>query len=218
MSKKTSYKVAMVGATGAVGETLLSILAERDFPVSELVPLASERSAGGTVDFNGKPWVVQDLAKYDFAGVDIAFFSARRSVRSAHAPRAVAAGAVVIDNTSEFRYQDDIPLVVSEVNPHAIADYTVRGIIANPNCSTMQMLVALPQRKVRFYEAVTRLRDEKDEILTPDDFIGTAEAAGLMGRIDHAVMLRCVQVLRRLMVRNKEVGIFCNVAAATLSN
>ena len=82
----------------------------------------------------------------------------------------------------------------------------------------LQPMVTLPQRKVRFYEAVTRLRDEKDEILTPDDFIGTAEAAGLMGRIDHAVMLRCVQVLRRLMVRNKEVGIFCNVAAATLSN
>jgi aspartate-semialdehyde dehydrogenase len=143
MSKKTSYKVAMVGATGAVGETLLSILAERDFPVSELVPLASERSAGGTVDFGGKPYVVQDLAKYDFDGVDIAFFSAGGSVSREHAPRAAAAGAVVIDNTSEFRYQDDIPLVVSEVNPHAIAQYLVRGIIANPNCSTMGMLVAL---------------------------------------------------------------------------
>jgi aspartate-semialdehyde dehydrogenase len=143
MSKKTSYKVAMVGATGAVGETLLSILAERDFPVSELVPLASERSAGGTVDFGGKPYVVQDLAKYDFEGVDIAFFSAGGSVSREHAPRAAAAGAVVIDNTSEFRYQDDIPLVVSEVNPHAVAQYVVRGIIANPNCSTMGMLVAL---------------------------------------------------------------------------
>ena len=143
MSKKTNYKVAMVGATGAVGETLLSILAERDFPISELVPLASERSAGGTVDFAGKPHVVQDLATYDFDGVDIAFFSAGGSVSREHAPRAAAAGAVVIDNTSEFRYQDDIPLVVSEVNPHAIADYTVRGIIANPNCSTMGMLVAL---------------------------------------------------------------------------
>src|SRR6201996_2208472 len=143
MSKKSSYKVAMVGATGAVGETLLSILAERDFPVSELVPLASERSAGGTVDFAGKPYVIQDLAKYDFEGVDIAFFSAGGSVSREHAPRAAAAGAVVIDNTSEFRYQDDIPLVVSEVNPHAIAQYETRGIIANPNCSTMQMLVAL---------------------------------------------------------------------------
>lgn len=143
MSLKSSYKVAMVGATGAVGETLLSILAERDFPVSELVPLASERSAGGKVSFAGEELTVQLLDTYDFAGVDIAFFSAGGSVSREHAPRAAAAGAVVIDNTSEFRYQDDIPLVVSEVNPHAIAQYTQRGIIANPNCSTMQMLVAL---------------------------------------------------------------------------
>ncbi|BDU20848.1 aspartate-semialdehyde dehydrogenase [Dyella sp. GSA-30] len=143
MSKKSSYKVAMVGATGAVGETLLAILAERDFPISELVPLASERSAGERITFGGKSIVVKNLADYDFDGVDIAFFSAGGSVSREHAPRAAAAGAVVIDNTSEFRYQDDIPLVVSEVNPHAIAQYTTRGIIANPNCSTMQMLVAL---------------------------------------------------------------------------
>ncbi|MET3651076.1 aspartate-semialdehyde dehydrogenase [Dyella japonica] len=143
MSKKSSYKVAMVGATGAVGETLLAILAEREFPVSELVPLASERSAGEKITFDGKQITVQNLADYDFDGVDIAFFSAGGSVSREHAPRAAAAGAVVIDNTSEYRYQDDIPLVVSEVNPHAIAEYTTRGIIANPNCSTMQMLVAL---------------------------------------------------------------------------
>ncbi|QNK01919.1 aspartate-semialdehyde dehydrogenase [Dyella telluris] len=143
MSKKSSYKVAMVGATGAVGETLLAILAEREFPVSELVPLASERSAGEKITFGGKQVTVKNLADYDFNGVDIAFFSAGGSVSREHAPRAAAAGAVVIDNTSEYRYQDDIPLVVSEVNPHAIAHYTTRGIIANPNCSTMQMLVAL---------------------------------------------------------------------------
>lgn len=143
MSKKSSYKVAMVGATGAVGETLLAILAEREFPISELVPLASERSAGEKISFGGKQITVQNLADYDFNGVDIAFFSAGGSVSREHAPRAAAAGAVVIDNTSEYRYQDDIPLVVSEVNPHAIAEYTTRGIIANPNCSTMQMLVAL---------------------------------------------------------------------------
>jgi aspartate-semialdehyde dehydrogenase len=143
MSHKSSYKVAMVGATGAVGETLLAILAEREFPVSELVPLASERSAGERISFGGKQVTVQLLDGYDFAGVDIAFFSAGGSVSREHAPRAAAAGAVVIDNTSEFRYQDDIPLVISEVNPHAIAQYTNRGIIANPNCSTMQMLVAL---------------------------------------------------------------------------
>jgi aspartate-semialdehyde dehydrogenase len=143
MSKKSSYKVAIVGATGAVGEALLGILAQREFPVSELVPLASERSAGDKVDFGGKSVTVKNLADYDFHGVDIAFFSAGGSVSREHAPRAAEAGAVVIDNTSEFRYQDDIPLVVSEVNPHAIAQYTHRGIIANPNCSTMQMLVAL---------------------------------------------------------------------------
>ncbi|MBS0488026.1 MAG: aspartate-semialdehyde dehydrogenase [Proteobacteria bacterium] len=137
------YKVAMAGATGAVGETLLSILAERKFPVSELVPLASERSAGGKVEFAGKQITVKNLADYDFSGVDIAFFSAGGKVSREHAPRATAAGAVVIDNTSEFRYQDDIPLVVSEVNPEAIRGYSARGIIANPNCSTMQMLVAL---------------------------------------------------------------------------
>ena len=143
MSKKDKYKVAMVGATGAVGEALLAILKERNFPISELVPLASERSAGELIEFGSRSVTVKNLAEHDFAGVDIAFFSAGGSVSKAHAPRAAAAGAVVIDNTSEFRYQDDIPLVVSEVNPHAIARYAKRGIIANPNCSTMQMLVAL---------------------------------------------------------------------------
>ncbi|MDE2053936.1 MAG: aspartate-semialdehyde dehydrogenase [Xanthomonadaceae bacterium] len=143
MSRQERYNVAMVGATGAVGETVLSILEEREFPVGELVPLASERSAGETLKFGGKPVTVRELAKYDFAGIDIAFFSAGGAVSREHALRAAAAGAVVVDNTSEFRYVDDVPLVVSEVNPHAIAEYTNRNIIANPNCSTMQMLVAL---------------------------------------------------------------------------
>ena len=143
MSKKNTYIVAMAGATGAVGETLLQILAEREFPVGDLVPLASERSSGETISFGGRRITVRNLAGFDFAGVDIAFFSAGGAVSREHAPRAVAAGAVVIDNTAEFRYQDDVPLVVSEVNPHAIAQHTARGIIANPNCSTMQMLVAL---------------------------------------------------------------------------
>jgi aspartate-semialdehyde dehydrogenase len=143
MSKKDGYKVAMVGATGAVGEALLALLKERNFPISELVPLASERSAGELIEFGSRSVTVKNLAEHDFAGVDIAFFSAGGSVSKAHAPRAAEAGAVVIDNTSEFRYQDDIPLVVSEVNPHAIARYAKRGIIAIPNCSTMQMLVAL---------------------------------------------------------------------------
>ncbi|MDQ3230103.1 MAG: aspartate-semialdehyde dehydrogenase, partial [Pseudomonadota bacterium] len=137
-----TYKVAVVGATGAVGEVMLSILAERKFPVGELVALASERSAGGKVKFGHRDIVVQDLATFDPAGVDIALFSAGGSTSKEYAPKFVAAGAVVIDNSSAFRNDDDVPLVVSEVNPDAIRQRP-RGIIANPNCSTMQLLVAL---------------------------------------------------------------------------
>ncbi len=136
------FKVAVVGATGAVGETMLAILAERKFPVSEVVALASERSAGGEVDFGGRKIDVQDLATFDPKGVDIALFSAGGSVSREYAPKFAAAGAVVIDNSSTFRYDDDVPLVVSEVNPEA-AKNRPRGIIANPNCSTMQLMVAL---------------------------------------------------------------------------
>ena len=136
------FTVAVVGATGAVGETMLSILAERDFPVGELDALASERSAGGEVEFAGRKVPVRDLATFDPKGVDIALFSAGGSVSKEYAPKFAAAGAVVIDNSSAFRYDDDVPLVVSEVNPEAARDRP-RGIIANPNCSTMQMLVAL---------------------------------------------------------------------------
>jgi aspartate-semialdehyde dehydrogenase len=143
MSKKEKYNVAMVGATGAVGDVLMSILKERKFPIGEFVPLASSRSAGEQIEFGTRHVTVRDVANFDFAGIDIAFFSAGASVSRAHAPRAAAAGAVVIDNTSEFRYDDDIPLVISEVNPDALKNYETRGIIANPNCSTMQMLVAL---------------------------------------------------------------------------
>ncbi|NZA26089.1 aspartate-semialdehyde dehydrogenase [Luteimonas sp. SJ-92] len=136
------FKVAVVGATGAVGEAMLSILAERRFPVSELVVLASERSAGESIDWRGDEVVVRDLAGFDPAGVEIALFSAGGSVSKEYAPKFAAAGAVVIDNSSAFRYDDDVPLVVSEVNPEAVKQRP-RGIIANPNCSTMQMLVAL---------------------------------------------------------------------------
>jgi aspartate-semialdehyde dehydrogenase len=141
MSK--TYDVAVVGATGAVGETMLSILAERNFPVGKVYALASSRSAGKKVEFAGKMITVEDLDIFDFSKVQIGLFSAGGSVSKVYAPRAAEAGCVVIDNTSEFRYDDDIPLVVPEVNPHAIAQYKDRGIIANPNCSTIQMLVAL---------------------------------------------------------------------------
>lgn len=138
-----TFDIAVVGATGAVGETILSILAERNFPVGKVYPLASSRSAGTKVEFKGQMLTVQNLAEFDFSKVQIALFSAGGSVSAEYAPKAAAAGCVVIDNTSHFRYDDDIPLVVPEVNPHAIAQYKNRGIIANPNCSTIQMMVAL---------------------------------------------------------------------------
>ncbi|MEY4210071.1 MAG: hypothetical protein RLZ92_450 [Pseudomonadota bacterium] len=141
MSK--TYDVAVVGATGAVGETMISILEERNFPVGKVYALASERSAGKRIPFKGGSLVVEDLATFDFSKVQIGLFSPGASVSAEYAPKAAAAGCVVIDNTSQFRYDDEIPLVVPEVNPEKVADYKNRGIIANPNCSTIQMLVAL---------------------------------------------------------------------------
>jgi aspartate-semialdehyde dehydrogenase len=138
------FKVAVVGATGVVGHEMLSILAERQFPVSEVYAVASERSAGGEVSFGEDDVLkVQDLDRFDFKGVDIGLFSPGAKVSAVHAPRAAKAGTVVIDNTSQFRMDPDVPLVVTEVNPQAIAQHKKRGIIANPNCSTMQLVVAL---------------------------------------------------------------------------
>ena len=137
------YDVAVVGATGAVGETMISILEERNFPVGKLYPLASTRSVGKTVMFRGKSIKITDLAEFDFSAVQIGLFSAGGSISEKFAPIAAAAGCVVIDNTSHFRRDEDIPLVVPEVNNEALADYGRRNIIANPNCSTIQMLVAL---------------------------------------------------------------------------
>jgi aspartate-semialdehyde dehydrogenase len=141
MSKR--WNVAVVGATGLVGGNMLAILEQRDFPVGEVHALASARSVGRTVRFRGRDLPVQDLETFDFSKTHIGLFSAGASVSKVHAVRAGKAGCIVIDNTSQFRYQDDIPLVVTEVNPHAIAGYRKHNIIANPNCSTMQMLVAL---------------------------------------------------------------------------
>lgn len=135
--------VAIVGATGAVGNTMLKVLHERKFPISKLIPLASSRSVGELVRFGRHDLEVEDLATFDFTGVDIALFSAGSAVSKEYAPIAAAKGCVVIDNTAHFRYEDDIPLVVPEVNPEAIAAYKNRNIIANPNCSTIQMLVAI---------------------------------------------------------------------------
>ncbi|MBC6413963.1 MAG: aspartate-semialdehyde dehydrogenase [Chromatiales bacterium] len=135
--------IAVVGATGAVGEVMLEVLQQRDFPVDELYPLASRRSAGGVVRFRGQDCEIGLLDDFDFARTSIALFSAGASVSDVYAPRAADAGNVVIDNTSRFRNEADIPLVVPEVNAHAAADYAPRRIIANPNCSTIQMVVVL---------------------------------------------------------------------------
>jgi len=137
------FDVAVVGATGAVGEVMLSILAERKFPVGKVYALASERSLGKDVEFGRKSLPVENLAEFDFSKVQLGLFSAGGSVSAEFAPKAAAAGCIVVDNTSHFRYDDDIPLVVPEVNPDAIAAHKHRGIIANPNCSTIQMVVAL---------------------------------------------------------------------------
>lgn len=138
-----AYKVAVVGATGNVGHEILNILSERNFPVSEVVALASERSAGKEVSFGDDDITVQDLAKYDFKGVDIVLSSPGAKVSEQFSPIAAKAGAVVIDNTSHFRTDPDVPLVVPEVNSHDIAWHNKKNIIANPNCSTIQMVVAL---------------------------------------------------------------------------
>lgn len=138
-----TFDVAILGATGAVGEAMLSILEERLFPIGKLYPLASARSAGNSVMFKNKPIQVIDVADFDFSKVDIALFSAGGEVSKIYAPIAAKQGCVVIDNTSHFRLDADVPLVIPEVNPEQIAGYIKKNIIANPNCSTIQMLVAI---------------------------------------------------------------------------
>lgn len=141
--RERRYTVAVVGATGAVGTEMIRILEERNFPVERLVPLASERSAGKTVKFKGEEIPVKVLDERSFEGVQIALFSAGGSISERFAPIAARSGCVVVDNTSAFRMDPDVPLVVPEVNPHAIGLYRKKGIIANPNCSTIQMVVVL---------------------------------------------------------------------------
>lgn len=137
------FDVCVLGATGLVGKTIIEILEQRDFPINKLYPLASARSAGQFVDFNGESIEVLDADNFDFSQTQIGFFSAGGAISAKFAPIAGEAGCIVIDNTSEFRYEDDIPLIVPEVNPEALGEYRNRNIIANPNCSTIQMLVAL---------------------------------------------------------------------------
>ncbi len=162
--------VAVVGATGAVGEAMIEILESRDFPVDTLYPLASSRSVGKSVQFRGKRHSVQDLSAFDFSQTPIGLFSAGGDISAEFAPVAAAAGCVVIDNTSHFRSDSDIPLVIPEVNRGAIADYKQRGIIANPNCSTIGMLVALKP----LYDAVGI---ERINVATYQAVSGTGKAA-----------------------------------------
>jgi len=143
LPRKDGYNVAIAGATGAVGQTMLEILAERDFPAGKIVPLASSRSAGSTVEFKGKEYVVQDLAGFDPSGLDIALFSAGGGTSVEYAPRFAEAGCYVIDNSSAWRMHEDVCLVVPEVNPQALEMARKNHIIANPNCSTIQMVAAL---------------------------------------------------------------------------
>jgi len=143
LPQKDAYNVAVVGATGAVGQTMLEILAERDFPIAELVLLASSRSAGSSVEFKGKNYIVQDLEQFDPAGLDIALFSAGGGTSLTHAPRFAGAGCYVVDNSSAWRMHEDVCLIVPEVNPQALEMAKDNRIIANPNCSTIQMVVAL---------------------------------------------------------------------------
>ena len=170
MQKSRTFDVVVVGATGAVGETMLSILAERNFPVGKVYPLASSRSAGTRVDFGNHKLVVGKLEDFDFSQVQIGLFSAGASVSKVYAPQAAESGCVVVDNTSQFRYHDEIPLVVPEVNPHAVAHYTRHGIIANPNCTTIQMLVALKP----IYDAVGI---ERINVCTYQSVSGTGKEA-----------------------------------------
>ena len=177
--------VAVAGATGAVGEAMIAILEERRFPVARLYPLASRRSAGREVMFRGRALRVEALEDFEFANVAIALFSAGASVADEHAPRAAAAGCTVVDNSSRFRCESDIPLVVPEVNPRALDGFGKHGIIANPNCSTIQLVMALKplhdafgieRINVATYQAVSGTgREAIDEL-------AAQTAAGLEGR------------------------------------
>jgi aspartate-semialdehyde dehydrogenase len=187
MSKK--YNVAVVGATGAVGEAMLSILAQRKFPVDQVYALASSRSVGKKVAFGNKMLTVQDTAEFDFSRTPIGLFSAGASISAEFAPKAAAAGCVVVDNTSQFRYDDDIPLVVPEVNPHAIAQYKNRGIIANPNCSTIQMLVAL--KPIRDAVGIKRINVATYQAVSGTGKEAIEELAGQTAKLLNGLPIKC---------------------------
>ena len=181
MSAEKTVNVAIAGASGAVGEALVEILQERQFPVGELALLASERSAGKRIQFNGKSVQIQRLDEFDFSNTQIGLFSAGGSISAEFAPKAAAQGCIVVDNTSHFRNDDDIPLVVSEVNPDRVSEYAPRNIIANPNCSTIQMLVALKP----IYDAVgiTRINVATYQAVSGAGTSGIEELAGQTAKL-----------------------------------
>lgn len=199
--KKKSYTVAVVGATGAVGAEMCSILEEREFPIARLVLLASEKSLGKTVSFDGGDIPVEVLGNGSFRGVDIALFSAGGEVSRAFAPIAAEAGAVVVDNTSAFRMDADVPLVVPEVNPDAIRGYAARRIIANPNCSTIQMVVALsPLRRiarilrivVATYQSVSGAGTEAMEELSQQSVALFSQREAKVAVFPHRIAFNCI--------------------------
>src|SRR5687767_4739194 len=202
-------RVAVLGATGLVGETMIKVLEEREFPVSELFPLASDRSLGKSAQFKGRHIPVLDVATFDFGKAQIGLFSAGGSVSREYAPKAAAAGCVVIDNTSEFRNDDDIPLVVPEVNPHAIAQHKKRGIIANPNCSTIQMVVALKpiydavgiaRVNVATYQSVSGAGKEAvDELASQTTALMSGEEPGKPEVIAKRIAFNCVPQIDKFM-------------------
>jgi len=210
-SKDTSrgFTVAVLGATGLVGEMMIKVLEERDFPVSELLPLASSRSLGKRVEFRGRHIPVIDVATFDFKRAQIGLFSAGGEVSREYAPKAAAAGCIVIDNTSEFRYEDDIPLVVPEVNPKAIGDYKKRGIIANPNCSTIQMVVALKpiydavgitRITVATYQSVSGAGKEAiDELAAQSTALMSGQEPGKPKIIAKRIAFNCVPQIDKFM-------------------
>ena len=207
--EKKGYRVAVLGATGLVGDMMIKILEEREFPVSDLFPLASSRSVGKRVQFRGRHIPVIDVATFDFARAQIGLFSAGGDVSREYAPKAAAAGCIVIDNTSEFRYEDDIPLVVPEVNPQAIGEYKKRGIIANPNCSTIQMVVALKpiydavgitRINVATYQSVSGAGKEAvDELAAQTTALMSGEEPGKPTVIAKRIAFNCVPQIDKFM-------------------
>jgi aspartate-semialdehyde dehydrogenase len=206
MSGQT-YDIAVVGATGLVGETLFRVLEERNFPVGEIYPLASNRSVGKSVSFRDRDYPVLELAGFDFARTQIALFSAGAAVSKEHAPIAAAAGCIVIDNTSQFRYDDDVPLIVPEVNLHALDGYRERGIIANPNCSTIQLVVALKpiydavgieRINVATYQAVSGAgRKAVEELAEQSIALMSGRAAPAARVVPKRIAFNCVKQIDR---------------------